>query len=104
MFSKGKFPEVRHRDHNRCENRSPLINRQVFIPRVFENYVADVEIDGMQVELVLWDTSGLEDYDRLRPLSYPDSHVILMSFAVDQPSSLDSILEKVSQEKISSTI
>lgn len=63
---------------------------------MFENYVADVEVDGKHVELGLWDTSGLEDYDRLRPLSYPDSHVILLCFAVNRPSSFDNIKERVS--------
>jgi len=63
---------------------------------VFENYVADVEVDGKHVELALWDTAGQEDYDRLRPLSYPDSHVILICFAVDSPDSLDNVQEKAS--------
>jgi Ras homolog gene family, member A len=62
---------------------------------VFENYVADVEVDGRHVELALWDTAGQEDYDRLRPLSYPDSHVILICFAIDSPDSLDNVQEKV---------
>jgi small GTP-binding protein len=62
---------------------------------VFENYVADVEVDGKHVELALWDTAGQEDYDRLRPLSYPDSHVILICFAIDSPDSLDNVQEKV---------
>lgn len=62
---------------------------------MFENYVADVEVDGKHVELALWDTAGQEDYDRLRPLSYPDSHVILICFAVDSPDSLDNVQEKV---------
>lgn len=65
------------------------------MPTVFENYVADVEVDGKHVELALWDTAGQEDYDRLRPLSYPDSHVILICFAVDSPDSLDNVQEKV---------
>lgn len=58
--------------------------------------MADVEVDGKHVELALWDTAGQEDYDRLRPLSYPDSHVILICFAVDSPDSLDNVQEKVS--------
>ena len=51
-------------------------------------------MDGKRVELALWDTAGQEDYDRLRPLSYPDSHVILICFAVDSPDSLDNVQEK----------
>lgn len=46
---------------------------------------------GRQVELVLWDTAGQEDYANLRPVSYPDSHVILMCFAVNQPASFRNI-------------
>lgn len=53
-----------------------------------------MEVDGKRVELALWDTAGQEDYDRLRPLSYPDSHVILICFAVDSPDSLDNVQEK----------
>ena len=48
----------------------------------------------VQVELALWDTAGQEDYDRLRPLSYPDTDVILMCFSIDSPDSLQNIPEK----------
>ncbi|KAG9097248.1 hypothetical protein FS749_006714 [Ceratobasidium sp. UAMH 11750] len=65
-----------------------------FVPTIFENYVADVEVDGKHVELALWDTSGMEDYDRLRPLSYPDSHVILICFGINSPNSLENVEEK----------
>jgi Ras family protein A len=69
----------------------------VYVPTVFENYVADVEVDGIHTELALWDTAGQEDYDRLRPLSYPDSHAIIISFAIDSPDSLNEVQEKVSE-------
>lgn len=75
VFSKDEFPEV-------------------YVPTVFENYVADIEVDGKPVELALWDTAGQEDYDRLRPLSYPDTDVILMCFSIDSPDSLENIPEK----------
>ncbi len=42
--------------------------------------------------------AGQEDYDRLRPLSYPDTDVILMCFSIDSPDSLENIPEKWNPE------
>ncbi|XP_051908827.1 ras-like GTP-binding protein RHO [Hippocampus zosterae] len=67
---------------------------ELYVPTVFETYVADIEVDSKQVQLALWDTAGQEDYDRLRPLSYPDTDVILICFSVDSPDSLENIPEK----------
>nr|WEL12756.1 ras-like GTP-binding protein RHO 2 [Halisarca dujardinii] len=69
-----------------------------YVPTVFENYVSDIEVDSKNVELALWDTAGQEDYDRLRPLSYPDTDVILMCYAVDSPDSLENISVKWTPE------
>lgn len=38
---------------------------------------------------------GQEDYDRLRPLSYPQTDVFLVCFSVVAPSSFENIKEKV---------
>ena len=46
------------------------------------------------MELGLWDTAGQEDYDRLRPLSYPDTNVILLCFSISSPDSLENIPER----------
>lgn len=40
-------------------------------------------------------SAQLTRHSRLRPLSYPDSHVILICFAIDSPDSLDNVQEKV---------
>ncbi|GES92503.1 Rho-related GTP-binding protein RhoA-B [Rhizophagus clarus] len=52
------------------------------------------EVDKKNVELALWDTAGQEDYDRLRPLSYPDAHVILICYSIDSIDSLENVEEK----------
>uniref|UniRef100_A0A8C8UCH8 Transforming protein RhoA-like n=1 Tax=Peromyscus maniculatus bairdii TaxID=230844 RepID=A0A8C8UCH8_PERMB len=66
VFSKDQFPEV-------------------YVLAVFENYVADIQVDGKQVELAL-------------PLSYPDTDVILMCFSIDSLDSLENIPEKWTPE------
>lgn len=81
---------------------APLLNAnrdfervQAYIPTVFENYVTQVTFEGKLVEFALWDTAGQEEYDRLRPLSYPESDVILIVFSVDFPVSLANVQDKV---------
>jgi small GTP-binding protein len=64
-------------------------------PTVFDNFVADIQLDGKPVQLALWDTAGQEEYERLRPMSYAKAHVILIAFAVDTPDSLDNVANKV---------
>jgi len=66
-----------------------------YVPTVFENYVAKCDLpDGKSVELALWDTAGQEDYDRLRPLSYPETDVILICFSIAEPDSFENVTEK----------
>lgn len=66
----------------------------VYVPTIFENSVKDFIVDNKQVVAELWDTAGQEDFDRLRTLSYSDTDVVLVAFAVDSPESLENVTVK----------
>ena len=69
-----------------------------YVPTVFENYTALCVVDGRPMSLGLWDTAGQEDYDSLRPLSYPGTDVFILCYSVNSPSSFKNVKAKWLQE------
>lgn len=60
-----------------------------YVPTVFDNKSVIVPYEGREYNIGIWDTAGQEEYDRLRPLSYPSTDCFLMCFSVVNPPSLD---------------
>ncbi|KAJ3238110.1 GTP-binding protein Rho1 [Chytriomyces hyalinus] len=73
-----------------------VLIRGVF-PEMYEPTIVEVEdtalyVDGHAVTLNLWDTTGQEEYDRLRSLAYGgNTSAVLIAFAVDSPTSLENV-------------
>ncbi|KAK5894590.1 hypothetical protein CesoFtcFv8_011267 [Champsocephalus esox] len=67
---------------------------ETYVPTVFENYTACLELEEQRVELSLWDTSGSPYYDNVRPLCYSDSDAVLLCFDISRPDTVDGSLKK----------
>ncbi|MBA0709524.1 hypothetical protein Goshw_029403 [Gossypium schwendimanii] len=65
-----------------------------YVPTVFDNFSANVMVDGQTVNLGLWDTAGQEDYNRLRPLSYRGADVFLLAFSLISRPSYENVSKK----------
>lgn len=65
-----------------------------YVPTVFDNFSANVAVDGNIVNLGLWDTAGQEDYSRLRPLSYRGADVFVLAFSLISRPSYENVLKK----------
>lgn len=66
-----------------------------YIPTVFEHYTANVIWgDNKIVRLSLWDTAGQEDYDKLRPMSYPNTNVFMVCYSTVDPETAANVRKK----------
>ena len=62
-----------------------------YVPTVFDNYSAAVNRNGEIVRIGFWDTAGAEDYDRLRPLTYPGTDIVIIAYSIGSPATLQNV-------------
>ena len=74
------------------ENK-PLSPNQ-YIQGIIDNYSVTVMVDGEPYTVGIFDTAGQEDYDRLRPLSYPGTDIIIITFILEQESTFENVITK----------
>ncbi|XP_078062267.1 rho-related GTP-binding protein RhoF-like [Mustelus asterias] len=68
-----------------------------YVPTVSDIFSADFNCDSFQLEINLWDTAGEHDYDRLRPLCYNGTNVVLVCYDVTNPNSFQHVLSRIRQ-------
>ena len=69
-------------------------SRPRFVYVVIRGWRVCIDDSDEPYTLGLFDTAGQEDYDRLRPLSYPQTDVFLICFNVTSPPSFENVKEK----------
>uniref|UniRef100_A0A0R3RPV5 Ras-like GTP-binding protein Rho1 n=1 Tax=Elaeophora elaphi TaxID=1147741 RepID=A0A0R3RPV5_9BILA len=65
-----------------------------YTPTAFDDYAIEAFVNGKTKMLTVCDTAGEDDYNNLRPLSYPDTDVFIVCYSVERPESLKSVEEK----------
>jgi len=76
-FKHGKLPEY-----------------EIWPTTVIDKYSMDVRVDNETYSLDVFDTSGVEDYDRHRPLNYPQTDVLFVIFSVVRLASFENVSKK----------
>lgn len=71
-FTKGKFPEE-------------------YVPTVMDNFYRDIKVNNETISLIISDTAGQEEYDRLRVLSYVESDLVVICFSIERPDTLQNV-------------
>lgn len=65
-----------------------------YMPVVVDNYMQSMTVDDIQVDLVIGDSRGGDEYDRRRYLSSPYTDLFILAFSIASPPSFDSIKTK----------
>ena len=63
-----------------------------------DNFSMNIVVDGNSYSLDLFDTAGQESYDRLRPLSYPQTDIFLTCYSIVSKCSLQNLQSAWSPE------
>ena len=62
-----------------------------YIPTLLDTYSTNILVYNQLHTATLWDTAGQEEYDRLRPLAYPQTDVFLACFSIISYASFEHI-------------
>uniref|UniRef100_A0A0B7A8L5 Uncharacterized protein n=1 Tax=Arion vulgaris TaxID=1028688 RepID=A0A0B7A8L5_9EUPU len=68
---------------------------ETYTPTGFDTYSSQYCVsDTYKIHMSIWDTSGDAGYDRVRPLSYSESDLVIICFAIDRPETMEEAVSK----------
>lgn len=86
---------IKNNDANQISNKSSNHNTESNSKKLDEVPNDNFNNDNIQFfKLNLWDTAGQDEYDKLRPLSYPQTDIFLICFSVTDRTSFNNLKEK----------
>merc|ERR1712096_337326 len=65
-----------------------------YVPTIFDSYNVNVTVDGDPLSIGLWDTASQDEYEKLRPISYPNTDVFLLLFDITNTTSFYNVSKK----------
>ena len=65
-----------------------------YVPTIIENKHTKIRIGRSYVKLELWDTAGQEDYQEMMRLSYHQTDLFVIVFAVDDPKTFANAMDR----------
>ena len=71
------------------------MNNVDYIPVCIDFGTCAVKVDDKTINLEVWDTSGGEDFPKVRTQLYPHTHVFIVCFSIIVPNSLENVLNIV---------
>ncbi|CAH1968582.1 unnamed protein product [Acanthoscelides obtectus] len=65
-----------------------------YVPTVFDVYSMTIPINGLEYTVVLSDTAGQEEFDKLRRFAYKDVDCFILTYSVDERTSYENVSSK----------
>lgn len=75
-------------------NESKDSDKVKYVPWVVDNYCKRLQIKNQTILLTVWDTTGQEELDQLRKLSYGGINMVLILFNINEKDSFDNAFNK----------
>ncbi|KAJ8921720.1 hypothetical protein NQ315_010630 [Exocentrus adspersus] len=69
-----------------------------YVPTVFDVYSMTIPINSIEYKIILSDTAGQEEFDKLRRMAYKEVDSFILTYAVNERDSFENVYSKWAPE------